>query len=80
MRATLQIACGLANHYVDPVDDNIRKDTRREKGTRHQAVFALDFDTWAGLVREFHVTHSMIQDRTADYAATQQPDANSWYG
>ena len=68
-----------ANELLDFVSEEFRDDPQRAKGTRHQAIFGLDFQTWQDLVSVFNITDPMIPDRSQAYAESERLNANGWY-
>ena len=49
-----------------------------ENISKHQAVFHLDYETWADIVEAFDIKESIIPHRQSDEIA--QLSASGWYG
>ncbi|KAI9691507.1 MAG: nuclear protein [Bathelium mastoideum] len=54
------------------------EEQREKQVTKHQAVFALDFDTWQQLIDVFQIREPIIPHRAEDQAS--QLTARGWYG
>ncbi|KAL9080599.1 MAG: hypothetical protein Q9157_000654 [Trypethelium eluteriae] len=54
------------------------EEQRANQVTKHQAVFAIDFDTWEQLIDVFQIREPLIPHRAEDHAT--QPTARGWYG
>ncbi|KAK5729932.1 hypothetical protein LTR17_011571 [Elasticomyces elasticus] len=59
--------------------EKIKQKKAREKETsKHQAVFALDFETWRGLVEAFEIRESMILHRD-EIGIGREVGGRGWY-
>lgn len=52
---------------------------RRNKSSKHQAVFSLDYGTWQNLIEAFDIHEPMIPHRQEDDNAAQVGQ-RGWYG
>jgi len=57
--------------------DEDSTERRAAAGTRHQAVFSLDFPTWRALVEAFNIAEPVIPDRKDDQGP--RVGATGWY-
>ena len=63
-----------------PVPTNPRslEEQRKNKSSKHQAVFSLDYSTWRSLIDAFEVKEPMIPHRLDEPAGTQVAE-RGWY-
>ena len=55
-----------------------RQQIQDENISKHQAVFHLDYETWADIIEAFEIRESIIPHRQSDEVA--QLSASGWYG
>ncbi|SMQ49177.1 unnamed protein product [Zymoseptoria tritici ST99CH_1A5] len=58
-------------------DPNVEQPARKKDSTKHQAVFAIDFQTWEDLIAAFNLKKPMIPHREEDPAT--QIGSRGWY-
>lgn len=69
--------CDFTNSPLDVANANSIEQQRAQNITKHQAVLALDWQTWQDLVKAYNITESMIPHR--EEAQPTQLGNRGWY-
>ncbi len=73
---SLQFSPSSSNNPQDHTAPYPPHEAQAKRIQKHQAIFSLDFDTWAEIVKEFHIEKCFIPHRKEDQEGTGQ----TWYG
>lgn len=64
--------------FKDATIARTSQQTQDESISKHQAVFHLDYETWADIIEIFDIKESIIPHRQSNDVA--QLSASGWYG
>lgn len=66
----------LSNDPIDSAEPYPPHEAQAKRIQKHQAIFSLDFETWAGIIKEFKIDECIIPHRED----TEEGTGQTWYG